>query len=423
MSLLLDALKQAEGKGKTPTATVSGKPSQAALRDQPDMPFTADDRVTSEAQLQVLETSEADIEPAAALALETEAEATAVAPPAKATPDTSALDPADKLFAATGDRKSKRSVGPRLIALLLALALLVCGLLAAYFWLDTHQRTPVYPEEANFEEEIPGDELASSLPDEPETDRSAMPQIKLLSSSRPVETVEPVPAATATAESSANVAKPQTNNEKLQITGKQPIEIRKRTLTGQQSQRLSSGYQALLAGDYRQARQEYQNVLAENPKQIDALLALAKIYSDENDILAAQRFYERILDIDASNALAQLGLLHTFRRQGAGERLKLLQQLVEKYPQSSQIVASLGHELAQQSKWRLAQQAYFKAFSLNPDNPQYAYNLAVSLDRMEKYDAARRLYQQALKLHKSSGVALDIETVKQRLSQLGGDHD
>ena len=44
------------------------------------------------------------------------------------------------------------------------------------------------------------------------------------------------------------------------------------------------------------------------------------------------------------------------------------------------------------------QQAFFKAYSLDNANPDYLYNLAVSLDNMGKHSAAFPFYQQVEQL-------------------------
>ena len=51
----------------------------------------------------------------------------------------------------------------------------------------------------------------------------------------------------------------------------------------------------------------------------------------------------------------------------------------------------LGNLYADQSQWAPAQQAYFQAHHLEPDNPDYAYNLAVGLDHAAPAEARPRL--------------------------------
>ena len=54
---------------------------------------------------------------------------------------------------------------------------------------------------------------------------------------------------------------------------------------------------------------------------------------------------------------------------------------------------TLGNQFAQQGRWAEAQQEYFKAFTAEPDNPDFAYNLAVSLDHLRQPKLALEYYQ------------------------------
>ena len=54
----------------------------------------------------------------------------------------------------------------------------------------------------------------------------------------------------------------------------------------------------------------------------------------------------------------------------------MLKQLIAREP-SAYLYFTLGNIYADQNRWPDAQQAYFQAHHLQPDNPDYAYNLAV----------------------------------------------
>ncbi|MEZ5525713.1 MAG: tetratricopeptide repeat protein [Pseudomonadales bacterium] len=452
MSLLLDALKQAEQNKKKnteaePAETVSAQHDSSMPQAQAAEPLAViEDRIEDQPPAPASETRPASGPEQASEPATRATEGLTTPPPTVSTstqktrqtakpeqntpPDTSpaatALNPALNVFAAGNNRPSKSSKHPRMFALLLLLALVILGLASAYFWLSTQQSKPVYADTPYFDEEIPGDETtATTLPAQVAEPQHTPGQLQLPAESQPLETAKrPPQAVAATVENEArpaigNEAQPDTGNAELVITRKRPIEIKKRTMTQQQSERLTQAYRALLAGEYDQARSLYQHILSESPKQLDAMLGLAKIYSQENQPQAARQLYEKVLRVDESNSVAQLGLLHTYQGQTAFEKTVVLQELSDKYPENGQIAASLGDELARQSKWPVAQQAYFKAFSLNPGSALYAYNLAVSLDRMEKYGAARQYYLKALELNANDAGTLNIDVINQRLLQLG----
>ena len=73
---------------------------------------------------------------------------------------------------------------------------------------------------------------------------------------------------------------------------------------------------------------------------------------------------------------------------------------------------TLGNQLAQQGRWAEAQQEYFKAYSAEPDNADFAYNLAVSLDHLRQSRQALDYYQRAIALGEKRGASFDLSAAK-----------
>ena len=69
---------------------------------------------------------------------------------------------------------------------------------------------------------------------------------------------------------------------------------------------------------------------------------------------------------------------------------------------------TLGNQFAQQGRWAEAQQEYFKAFAAEPENADFAYNLAVSLDHLRQPSQALDYYQRALALAEKRGASFDL---------------
>ena len=79
---------------------------------------------------------------------------------------------------------------------------------------------------------------------------------------------------------------------------------------------------------------------------------------------------------------------------------------------------TLGNQYAQQGRWAEAQQAYFKAFAANPDNADFAFNLAVSLDQLRQGRLALEYYRKALALAEQRGASFDPGAARTRVQQL-----
>jgi tetratricopeptide (TPR) repeat protein len=72
----------------------------------------------------------------------------------------------------------------------------------------------------------------------------------------------------------------------------------------------------------------------------------------------------------------------------------------------------------QQRRWADAQQSYFKAAASDPDNPDYAYNLAVSLEHLRQPGPALDYYRRALSLAYKRNASFDPSAVRERAQQL-----
>ena len=76
-----------------------------------------------------------------------------------------------------------------------------------------------------------------------------------------------------------------------------------------------------------------------------------------------------------------------------------------------------GQPYAFRDDWPRAQQAYFRAHRLDGARPDYAYNLAVSLDHLGQYRLAVSFYTKALELAQG-WPGFDVTPAQQRLRQL-----
>lgn len=160
---------------------------------------------------------------------------------------------------------------------------------------------------------------------------------------------------------------------------------------------LVEAYGALQAGNLEAAQRLYTQLARGEPKNIDALLGLAATAALQGRTEEATRHYQQILELDPRHALAQSGLIGLFGRGDPLAAETRLKQLIAREP-SAFLHFTLGNLYADQSLWAQAQQAYFQAHHLDPGNPDYVYNLAVSLDHLLQSKLALEFYRQAIAL-------------------------
>lgn len=158
------------------------------------------------------------------------------------------------------------------------------------------------------------------------------------------------------------------------------------------------GYAAYQAGNLQAATTAYQEALSDDPASRDAMLGLAAIAARQGRMAEAQHWYQRVLAANPQDPDAQAGLAAVGRSQQPAEREARLRGLIEAQPERAELVQELAGLYASQQRWGDAQQSYFRAFTLDQDNPDAAFNLAVSLEHIDQPKAALDYYRKALAL-------------------------
>lgn len=183
---------------------------------------------------------------------------------------------------------------------------------------------------------------------------------------------------------------------------------------------VNTAYDAYIRGDYAAAASAYATVLEQQPQRRDALLGMAALKLRDGDVAAAHRMYREVLRRDPGNATAQAALFSL--ESGAADDVSeaKLKLLLDEGVDGGYIYFSLGNLYARKQRWPDAQQAYFEALRYHPTNPDYNYNLAVSLDRIGQRDAAARYYAAAVDLADTERGGFDPAQALARLRTLAG---
>ena len=175
-------------------------------------------------------------------------------------------------------------------------------------------------------------------------------------------------------------------------------------------------YEAYLNHDYSVAKLYYQKSLDENPKAFASLFGLGAIAVHEKENQKALEYYQRAEQIDPNHPKLQVAL--TALRAAAGnyeDWSEVLKSQINKNPQDATLYFSLGNLYVKRKDWVNAQENFFKALELAPDNMQFALNLAISLDHLGQYRLAIRYYQKALTLASERNPLPSSAQVKSRI--------
>ena len=257
---------------------------------------------------------------------------------------------------------------------------------------------------------------------------SAMPAAD---TTKPVMEIPPPPASparSATAEpamSPFKLAAPPPVRSETEIRGVPDSPVRLSRKPTRVNQTLEYAYASFQSGNLDQAKLGYEQVLRNDAKNTDALLGLATIAARQGQTERAQEFYLLALESDPNDATAQAGLINLRGQTNPGLSESRLKTLLASQPDSSALHFALGNLYARQARWSEAQQAYFRAYSTEPDSADIIFNLAVSLDHLHQNKLAAEYYQRALNIadggasHKRPrNISFDRNQVSNRILEL-----
>lgn len=181
---------------------------------------------------------------------------------------------------------------------------------------------------------------------------------------------------------------------------------------------LQRGYANLQGNSLDLARRDYEQAVRNDPNNVDALLGLAAIAQRQGRTSDAERYQQRALIADPRDAGAQAAVLSNNDNSNPTATESRLKTLLSAQPESAQLNFALGNVYAKQARWNEAQQVYFNAVAGDTSNPDYLFNLAVSLDQLRQPKLAAQHYRMALEAAENRPAAFDRERANKRLNQL-----
>ena len=194
-----------------------------------------------------------------------------------------------------------------------------------------------------------------------------------------------------------------------------PISVIRTEVAEDMDDRVNAAYRAYQDGNLVSAKSAYADVLQAYPDNRDAMLGLAACAAREGDIKSAVSMYQRIIRAFPQDALSRAALIGL--QQNRREE-PVIRQLLSKQADNPFLYATLGQLLAAQTRWPEARQAFSAAHRIDPANPVYVLNLAISLDRMGHREEALNYYRATLELVEAGASDLDIKPVIRRIHSL-----
>jgi Flp pilus assembly protein TadD len=166
------------------------------------------------------------------------------------------------------------------------------------------------------------------------------------------------------------------------------------------------------------AQLEYERAQKSDPRNTDALHGLAAIAVRQGRHDQADLLYRQIIEADPQDTTAMSALINTRAQIDPGMAESRLKSLSAAQPDLAAPQFALGNLYARQARWNEAQQAYFRAYGAEQDNPDILYNLAISLEHLRQNKLAVQYYTLAVAAAQGRTAGFNPALAKERLQAL-----
>lgn len=201
-----------------------------------------------------------------------------------------------------------------------------------------------------------------------------------------------------------------------QKTTKKLLSIkREKTLTAL----VYEAYDLYQKGEYELSLSKYTQAYRQSPINQDVLLGMVATHTKLGQPDLANVYHQKLKNLgfeqdgkvttDASKALSDRPIPPT---------PNLLLAQLKKTPNDAQLNFAVATLFAKQGDWQKAQNYYFKAHQFAPNNPNYAFNLAVSLEHLGHSKTALSFYKKTKNLMQVSPSSVNPMIVAKRLDVL-----
>jgi tetratricopeptide (TPR) repeat protein len=142
----------------------------------------------------------------------------------------------------------------------------------------------------------------------------------------------------------------------------------------------------------KKAIEQYEKIVAIDTKDIDSLLLLGRLQKVAQNSVESEKAYKKILAIDAENVDALMGLAIVYADLGnSKEASELLRRVAQKSP-SLRTLTALAGQYEQMHDYALAAETLRQTLELAPDNIEVKRAYAQNLLMADKQDEALKMY-------------------------------
>jgi tetratricopeptide (TPR) repeat protein len=144
----------------------------------------------------------------------------------------------------------------------------------------------------------------------------------------------------------------------------------------------------------RNAIEQYQKIAEREPKNADVWLMLGRLHKIGQNSVDSEKAYQKVLEIDPGNEDALTGLAMVYSDLGDTKRAtEMLKRVAEKSP-SLRTLTNLASTYEQMREYKLAAETLERALEFAPGNSEIKRALAQTLLMSDQYDRALKVYEE-----------------------------
>ncbi len=167
-----------------------------------------------------------------------------------------------------------------------------------------------------------------------------------------------------------------------------------RSLGGENGQGVRRSSQSDLL---KKATDQFEKITQGDPKDVDSLLTLARLYRLDNESLKAEGAFKKAVEADPDNDEALVSLAQFYGESGKTQEAAKLLEKASSHNQNPRLLAMLGETYEKNHEYDKAAEVFRRALEQDKEDPDLLRSLGSNLLAGEHLDEALKIFQDVIK--------------------------
>ncbi len=147
----------------------------------------------------------------------------------------------------------------------------------------------------------------------------------------------------------------------------------------------------------KKAVEQFEKITTGDPKDVDSLLTLARLYRLDNDSVKAEAAFKQAVAADPDNDEALVSLAQFYGEVGQTQEAAKLLEKASSHNQNPRLLAMLGETYEKNHEYEKAVEVFRRALEQDKDDPDLLRSLGSDLLASDQYDEALKVFQDVIK--------------------------